>query len=1113
MHELGHALGLNHMGDYNGDGNWTPSSFQDSRVLSIMSYFGPSGGIRSAEVMGADWIAANGTDYSPQTPMLNDVMAIQSIYGASTTTRTADTVYGFSCNITGTLANLYDFSINKNPILTIFDSGGTDTLNFSGWTTTSSIYLEPGVYSSGNAMTNNIVIAYNCIIENAVGGGGNDAITGNSANNRLEGGAGNDTLTGAAGNDTLVGGAGNDTLYGGDGSDTAVYSGAFSSYAVSFNTTTGAYSVSGAVDGIDVVYGVEFFQFSDLTKTFSQTPTADTTAPTLLSLAPADNSTGVLAGTNLVLTFSESVKVGTGSLTIYNSDGSVAQQIALTDTSQITFSGSAVTINPTNDLGAGKSYYVNVAAGAITDLAGNSFAGVSGSSTYNFSVAAAPIAAADDFPWSTTTTGQLVIDGAPTNGVIETAADGDLFKVTLVAGISYVFNLTSTGLSDPYLELYSPTVQLIKFDDDSGGGSNAQISYKATSSGTFYLGAQDYGTGTGTYKISAAKVVANADDYSDDTSTNGVLTVGGQVTGTIELASDVDWFKVALTAGTTYTFELKGFLAGGGTLGSGDLHQPYLSLYNTSGNYFDSAYEGGTGGDPLLTFTPTVTGTYYVGAEDLFSTGTGTYTVKATSLGVIPKPPYPTLDYLPDLASSDRQGATTLAFTSHPVAGTAWDNRAQVYGAEDYAFLHSIYKFTAIAGATYDLFSISYYDPNDLIVYDQYGNAVATNNESKDPADVLLSDGGSYSQDVIFDWVAPYSGTYYVDASWDQGFTYTYYSLTLYEDINTAPARDTTPPTVTTYSPVDEATGVATASNIVLTFSEPIARGAGNIVLKTSAGVTVATYDAAASTNLSVSGSTLTINPTMDLAYGAGYKVEFAAGTIKDLAGNSYAGTTSYNFSTLQTFTGTSANEIFTTSSGNDNIDGGAGTDTVAFTGTRAAHTLSKTATGWTVSSSADGTDTLKNVERLQFSDSSLALDLQSANSAGGIYRLYGATFNRTPDLGGLGYWIDQADKGKSAIAMAIDFTYSPEFQTLFATVIKDNYATGANIVNLVTGFYTNVLHRAPDAAGRDWYVNEITTHSRTVGQVLAEISDSPENIAQLAGVIANGIVFTAWNG
>jgi hypothetical protein len=96
---------------------------------------------------------------------------------------------------------------------------------------------------------------------------------------------------------------------------------------------------------------------------------------------------------------------------------------------------------------------------------------------------------------------------------------------------------------------------------------------------------------------------------------------------------------------------------------------------------------------------------------------------------------------------------------------------------------------------------------------------------------------------------------------------------------------------------------------------------------------------------------------------------------------------------------------------------------------------------------------------------------------------------------------------------MAVDFTYSQEFQSLFATTITDNYASGANVTDLVTGFYTNVLHRTPDPAGRDWYADQIATHQKTVGQVLAEISDSPENIAQLAGVIANGIVYTPWHG
>lgn len=213
------------------------------------------------------------------------------------------------------------------------------------------------------------------------------------------------------------------------------------------------------------------------------------------------------------------------------------------------------------------------------------------------------------------------------------------------------------------------------------------------------------------------------------------------------------------------------------------------------------------------------------------------------------------------------------------------------------------------------------------------------------------------------------------------------------------------------------------------------------------------------------------------------------------------------------TLIGNAANNVLRGNGGNDALDGGAGIDTAIFTGSKSDYTLAKTSTSLSISSTSEGTDSLQNIERLQFADSSLAFDLQAPNSAGGIFRLYKATFNRTPDLGGLGYWIDQADKGKNAVAMAIDFTYSQEFQSVYATRTTDNFGTGADVSSLVTGFYKNVLGREPDAGGRDFYINQITTHAKTVGQVLAEISDSPENIAQLAGVIENGITYTAWMG
>jgi methionine-rich copper-binding protein CopC len=124
------------------------------------------------------------------------------------------------------------------------------------------------------------------------------------------------------------------------------------------------------------------------------------------------------------------------------------------------------------------------------------------------------------------------------------------------------------------------------------------------------------------------------------------------------------------------------------------------------------------------------------------------------------------------------------------------------------------------------------------------------------------------------------------------------YAGTVSYNFTTGAAPDTSPPTVFTFSPDDEATGVAIDANMVLHFSEAVERGTGSIVLRTAAGVTVATYDAASSPNLSILGSALTINPTHDLGYNTAYVLEFPAGSIQDAAGNPYAGTVSYNFTT-----------------------------------------------------------------------------------------------------------------------------------------------------------------------------------------------------------------------
>jgi serralysin len=273
IHEIGHTLGLDHPGNYDG-GSPTYGNdalyLQDSGMYTLMSYF-------EASNTGADWIASDRRTYYPQTPMLHDIMAIQAIYGAETTTRTGNTTYGFNSNAD---VWVYNFGQNTHPVLCIYDSGGLDTLDLSGWTFSCTIDLTPGAYSSSDMMTYNLSISSGTWIENGIGGGGADTLTGNSGDNTLSGlggadvlggGAGNDALLGGEGSDRLSGGAGNDKLYGGGGADQAVFAGAFATYAILWDGAQSAFTLThtgpGAADGTDTIFDVETFIFADMTLT------------------------------------------------------------------------------------------------------------------------------------------------------------------------------------------------------------------------------------------------------------------------------------------------------------------------------------------------------------------------------------------------------------------------------------------------------------------------------------------------------------------------------------------------------------------------------------------------------------------------------------------------------------------------------------------------------------------------------------------------------------------------------------------------------------------------------------------------------------------------------
>ncbi|MBE7498352.1 MAG: Ig-like domain-containing protein [Verrucomicrobiaceae bacterium] len=121
------------------------------------------------------------------------------------------------------------------------------------------------------------------------------------------------------------------------------------------------------------------------------TMTSDSTPPLATAFAPLDNAASVPVTSTPTITFNENVKKGTGSILIKrSSDNSTLESIDVT-TSQVTVTGAAVTITPSANFANSTGYYIEVPAGAIEDIAGNDYAGISGAAAWNFTTIAASV--------------------------------------------------------------------------------------------------------------------------------------------------------------------------------------------------------------------------------------------------------------------------------------------------------------------------------------------------------------------------------------------------------------------------------------------------------------------------------------------------------------------------------------------------------------------------------------------------------------------------------------------------------------------------------------------------------------------------------------------------
>ena len=231
-HEIFHALGMEHPVDNK------ETLFQESKNS------------REYTVMADEFSSENGADFNlngnnykvASTPMVYDIAPLQYLYGANMSHNASDTTYSYKPD---------------TPFIeAIWDAGGTDTLDFSNFSKANTISLVDGEYSTIGfdvdwSMTDNLGIAFDAIIEDAIGGSGDDTIKGNDSSNSIEGGPGNDVIDGGKGNDT------------------AVYKGLSSEFIIK-NNDDGTISVEDLAiselnEGSDSLTNIEYMKFSDKT--------------------------------------------------------------------------------------------------------------------------------------------------------------------------------------------------------------------------------------------------------------------------------------------------------------------------------------------------------------------------------------------------------------------------------------------------------------------------------------------------------------------------------------------------------------------------------------------------------------------------------------------------------------------------------------------------------------------------------------------------------------------------------------------------------------------------------------------------------------------------------
>ena len=558
MHEIGHTMGLKH-----GHDNYTsidltvggyldgPGPFygtaalpanHDGQAWSLMTYRSDPGNA----------IVFEGDEFNmPQTYMQDDIAALQYLYGANFTTNATDSVYTFSATTGEMFINgVSQGDPDGNKVFrTVWDGNGNDTYNFSNFSGDESVDLRAGGWSTFNAaqlannraytggvnyapgnIANALMYAGDArsLIENAIGGSGNDRMVGNQLDNHLTGNGGNDWLDGGLGNDTLIGGAGDDTYFidnpsdvivenAGQGSDTVAvgYSYVLTQANVENITLTGTAGIDATGNDLDNILtgnssvnvltgglGNDTYMLPDSTDTIVEAANGGTDRVVAnISYTVGDNVENLtltgrvnLAGTGNGLDNVIYGNVGDNVLSGGNGNDTLVGDVASSD-SAVDISDTGATLHDViaNAMVIARASYFLNANPDITDA---------------------------------TTAPHATIHATGNN-------DYRMYAVTVdAAGVVGTFDIDhNLGGLDTYVRLYDASGTLLGSSDDhavdpgSTGTTDSFLTYTFTSSGTYYVEVAKYNhvviPTTGGYDLNISLAGNSYATYGNDTLDGG----------------------------------------------------------------------------------------------------------------------------------------------------------------------------------------------------------------------------------------------------------------------------------------------------------------------------------------------------------------------------------------------------------------------------------------------------------------------------------------------------------------------------------------------------------------------------------------------------------------